>query len=113
MAIEPLAALFGNRTSAMILLYLQNYGEGTIAGITKTLEMNKNRVYVQLLRLEEAGILVGRSLGNQRVFTVNPRFLAKDELGRFLEKWLTSLDSQTFNRYFTERRRPRRTKKAL
>lgn len=113
MDIAALSALFGNKTCALILLYLQNYEEGTIAGIAKTLEMNKNRVYVQLLKLEEAGILVARSMGNQRVFSFNPRFFLKQELGRLLAKWLSNLKPDEMSKYFTERRRPRRTKKPL
>ena len=113
MDIAPLTALFGNKTSALILLYLQNYSEGTIAGISKTLEMNKNRVYVQLLKLEKAGILTARSMGNQRIFAVNPRFFLKQELARLLEKWLSNLEPNQFDKYFAERRRPRRTNKPL
>jgi DNA-binding IclR family transcriptional regulator len=113
MELTPVVALFGNKTSALILLYLQNYREGSIAGIARAFAMNKNRVYVQLLKLEKAGLLVARSFGNQRVFSINPRFVAKDELAKLLEKLLRTMDEDEFDKYFAERRRPRRTKKAL
>jgi DNA-binding transcriptional ArsR family regulator len=113
MELSPAVGLFGNKTSALILLYLQNYGEGNIAGIARAFSMNKNRVYSQLLKLEKNGLLVARSMGNQRIFSINPRFVAKDELARLLEKLLRTLDDSDFDKYFAERRRPRRTKKAL
>lgn len=106
-----LETLFGNETAAKILLYLANYGEGSIAAIGKSFGMHKNRVYTQLLRLESGGILVGRTSGNQRIFSFNPRFILRKELVSFLQKWLNSLPREEFDQFFAERRRPRRTGK--
>ena len=108
-----LEALFGNQTVAKLLLYLENYGEGTPSGIARTFQMNKTRVYRQLLRLEAGDILVARSSENLRIFTINPRLLVKRDLKAILRKYLNAMPKSEFDKYFSERRRPRRTGKNL
>lgn len=105
--------LFGNETSAQILLYIQNYGEGTPSGISKSFGMGKMRVYKQLIRLEDAGILVARDVGNQRMFSFNTRMIILEEIKNLLQKYLTTMPDDAFNKTFAERRRPRRTGKKL
>ena len=106
-------ALFGNETSAKILLYLENYAEGTPSGIARTFDMNKNRIYTQLLRLESEGILVARKSENLRIFSFNPRLAFKLELKALLRKCLDLMPEKEFDRFFADRRRPRRTGKEL
>ena len=108
-----LNTLFGNETVARILLFIESYGEGTTSGIARTFEMNKTRVYQQLLKLEEGGVLVARTQDNLRVFSINPRLLYRAELKSLLRKNLDHLPRTEFDRYFGGRRRPRRTGKAL
>jgi len=67
----------------------------------------------QLLKLENGGIIVGRDVGNLRMFTFNPRHPLREPLGIFLEQVLTLLPEAEKERYFRQRRRPRRTGKAL
>lgn len=105
--------LFGNETSAKILLYIANYEQGSPSGIAATFDMNKMRVYKQMIRLEDAGIIVGRAMGNQKVFSINPRLLFKDELLKLLKKQLDLLPEAEIDKYYSQRRRPRRTGKEL
>lgn len=105
--------LFGNETAAKVLMYIVNYGEGTPSGIATGFSTTKNKVYKQLLRLEEAGVLVARSLGNQRLFSINPRLVVKKELEALLRKMVMNLSEDEFNKVYAQRRRPRRTGKEL
>jgi hypothetical protein len=48
-------ALFGNRTAACVLLFLQCYGEGHAQRIVKTFDFGLNMAMRQLNRLEGTG----------------------------------------------------------
>lgn len=106
-------ALFGNKVAEKCLLYIANYGEGHINGIAKTFALSPSQVERQLKRLETGGILVNRSVGNTKMFSLNPRFAARGELTELLEKILALLPESETEKYFRERRRPRRTGKQL
>lgn len=106
-------ALVGNKTAEKVLLYIANYGDGHTSGIAQTFELPKSQVRNQLLKLENAGILVGRSMGNMRVFQINPRCAYKKELEMLLEKILSLVSRQERDLYYRQRRRPRRTGKKL
>jgi predicted transcriptional regulator len=62
-----LEAIFGNRTAASVLLFLQCYGEGHALRIAKTFGFGLNMTQRQLKRLEEEGVLVSRLVGNIRL----------------------------------------------
>ncbi|MEK6628670.1 MAG: winged helix-turn-helix domain-containing protein [Bdellovibrionota bacterium] len=103
----------GNQTAEKVLLYIINYGEGHTSGIAQTFELPKSQVRKQLVRLEAGGVLVGRSVGNIRMFQINPRCPYKKELENFLEKILSLVSRPDQEKYYRQRRRPRRTGKAL
>jgi predicted transcriptional regulator len=105
--------LLGNRTAENVLLYIVNYGEGHTSGISQTFNLSKSQVHKQLTKLENAGILVARNVGNLRMFQINPRCLYKNELETLLEKILSLLPDNEIEKYFRQRRRPRRTGKKL
>lgn len=108
-----LRTLFGTETAAKILCYIVTYDRGTPSGIARTFGMSKNRVYTQLLRLESGGILVATSLGNQRLFELNPRCVFKGELSALVEKYISGLPQDEIDAYYAQRTRPRRTGKEL
>jgi hypothetical protein len=68
-----LAALFGNRTAACVLLFLQSYGEGHAMRIAETFGFGLNMTQRQLKRLEGEGVLLSRRVGNVRLFSFNQR----------------------------------------
>ena len=80
-----LDALFGNRTAACVLLFLQCYGEGHAQRIAKTFGFGLNMTQRQLKRLEEQGVLVSRRLGNMRLFSFNERNPTVRNLRKLLE----------------------------
>ncbi|QFZ91267.2 ArsR family transcriptional regulator [Synechococcus elongatus] len=108
-----LEAIFGNRTAAWVLLFLQSYGEGHALRIAKTFGLGLNMTQRQLKRLEEAGVLISRRVGNVRLFSFNERNPTVRNLQPFLEAELSSLPEETQQQYFRQRQRPRQTGKPL
>lgn len=106
-------ALFGNRVAEFCLLYIANYGQGHIRGIAKTFGISPGQVRLQLERLEAGGILVNQFAGRTKLFRINPRLAIKAELTEMLEKILALVPDEDNEKYFRERRRPRRTGKSL
>ncbi len=105
--------LLGNKTAEKVLLYIVNYDEGHTSGIAQTFDLSKSQVRKQLIRLENGGILVGRSVGNLRMFQLNSRCPYKKELESLLEKVLSLIPKVELEKYYRQRRRPRRTGKDL
>jgi hypothetical protein len=108
-----LQSLLGNHTAERVLLYIANYGEGHTSGIAQTFSLPKSQVRKQLLRLEAGGVLVGRSVGNIRMFQINPRYPVRQELEALLAKALLLTPRTETDKYFRQRRRPRRTGKTF
>lgn len=106
-------ALFGNNVVEFCLLYIVNYGEGHIRGIARTFDISQGQVQRQLEKLELGGILVSQFSGNTKNFRINPRLAIKAELTDLIEKMLTLMPEEETNKYYRERRRPRRTGKKL
>lgn len=106
-----LEALFGNRTAAWTLLFLQAYGEAYAKSVADTFQISVNLVQSQLKRLEESGLLVSRTIGRTRLFTWNPSSPSARDLQSFLQSELERLPKDITQQYFRQRRRPRRTGK--
>lgn len=105
--------LFGNEIAELCLLYIQNYGDGHIRGIANTFGVLPRRVQLQLEKLEADGILVSQFVGTTKRFKFNPRLAIKNELAALLERILELVPEEQTRQFFRERRRPRRTGKAL
>lgn len=106
-------ALFGNAVAEQCLLYIVNYGEGHIRGIATTFDVSPGQVKPQLEKLEAEGILVSQFTGNTKNFRINPRLAIRVELVSLIEKMLALMPAEDTEKFFRERRRPRRTGKAL
>lgn len=108
-----LAALFGNRTAACVLLFLQSYGEGHAMRIADTFGFGLSMTQRQLRRLEAEGVLLSRRVGNVRLFSFNERHATVRHLQRLLEAELELLPDVIQERFFRQRQRPRRSDKPL
>lgn len=109
-----LEGIFGNATAEKVLLYMEQYEEGYATAIAVTFDrIPLNMVQAQLERFERSGLLVSALKGRTRLFTWNPRYPFLEEVRALLRKALRSLPEQERQRYFTQRRRPRRTGKPL
>lgn len=108
-----LEAVFGNRTAAAVLLFLENYGSGHANRMARTYDIPVYSVQKQLQKLEAAGVLVSRTVGRTRVFEFNARNPMTARLRQFLAAELKALPRSITTEYFRERQRPRRSGKPL
>lgn len=108
-----LEAIFGNRTAALTMLFIENYNSGYANIISTQFSIPVNAVQKQLIKLESAGVLISRTVGRTRVFEFNPRNPTAKRLREFLDAELKALPEDITKKYFRERQRPRRTGKTL
>ena len=109
---QMLESIFGNRSAAQCLLFLEAYGAGHPSRIAATFGTPRNQIYLQLKRLEANGILVSKVIGRSRVFEFNPLSPTVRNLRAFLAAELELLSPAESEAYFTQRQRPRRIGKA-
>jgi DNA-binding IclR family transcriptional regulator len=91
-------------------MYLENYGKGYAAEIARTFDMSLSQAQSQLRKFEDLGFLVSRREGSARVFYFN-RNPSADSLRTFLRTSLERIPEATLERFYRQRRRPRRTGK--
>lgn len=108
-----LEAIFGSRSAAQTLLFLEAYGSGHPARIAETYGVSPNPIYRQLRRLEADGVLLSRTVGRTRVFEFNTRNPTVRNLREFLAAELELLPESDQKTYYRQRQRPRRTGKRL
>ena len=108
-----LEAIFGNRSAAQTLLFLEAYGSGYALRIADTYDVPVSSIQRQLGRLEASGVLVSRKIGAARVFEFNQRNPSVKNLRAFLEAELDALPEDVTEAFYRQRRRPRRTGKRL
>jgi len=108
-----LEKIFGSATAEKVLLYMTAYGEGYATGIAKTFHIPLNMVQKQLARFEEAGLIVSTLKGRTRLYTWNPRYPFLKEFKALMEKVFQFVPQEEKERYYLERRRPRRKGKPL
>lgn len=106
----PLITLFGSKAAYQVLMFLENYGRGYAAEIARTFGISLSQAQNQLRKFEEAGILVSRREGASRVYYFN-RSPVVDALRDFLRAAIERLPEATIQKFYRERRRPRRTGK--
>ena len=106
-----LRAVVASRAAERTLLYLQNYGEGYALGIARTFGMSPSQVSKQLTKFEDSGFLVSRPIGRARVYYWNKRNPLVGDLRRLLQSALELLPDEEIQRYYRQRRRPRRKEK--
>lgn len=106
-----LDAIFGTRSAAQSLLFIEAYGAGHASRIATTFGVPQTGIYRQLRRLEAEGVLVSRAVGRTRVFEFNTRSPTVRRLREFLTAELEALPDAETKQYFRQRQRPRRTGK--
>lgn len=110
---NALEALFGNRTAALLMLYLHHYGEAYGTAAARDLGLSLSPVQRQLDRFEGGGWLVSRLVGKTRVYTFNPKHPATPRLKDLVAVFHESLSAEERERLFAARRRPRRRGKPV
>lgn len=103
---------FGGWTRTRVLLSLSLLEESYPRELARTLEAPPSGVLKALRSLERDGLVAGRNVGRTRVFRLNPRYFAIEDLQRYLRR-LTEPEDELRERVARLRRRPRRTGKAF
>lgn len=110
---SPLAALFGNRTAAKLMLYLFHYEEVYPTGAARDLDVSLSPVQRQLEKFEAAGLLVSRLVGGTRVYIFNPKHPATQSLRELIRVFYEAMSLKEREKMFRTRRRPRRRGKPV
>jgi hypothetical protein len=108
-----LEAIFGSRSAAQALLFIEAYGSGHPARIAATYDVSPTPIYRQLRRLEADGVLLSWLVGRTRLFDFNTRNPTVRDLRTFLAAELELMPEEEVKAYYRQRQRPRRTGKRL
>jgi DNA-binding transcriptional ArsR family regulator len=103
---------FGGKTRTRVLLALGLLSESYPRELARLLDTSLYGVQEALKGLEVDGIVAGRSAGRTRLFKLNPRYFAYQDLRRYLLR-LAEPELELKKRIGDLRRRPRRTGKPL
>jgi DNA-binding MarR family transcriptional regulator len=112
MKVKTSSSPFGSRTRTRTLLALTLRGESYGREIARLLGVSLSVVQKAIRSLELDGLIVGRSVGRTRVFSLNPGYFARREL-RDLARRLAEHDDALMRALGALRTRPRRTGKPL
>ena len=112
MEVKTRSRPFGSEGRTQVLLALRLLLDSYPRELARVLGMPFSSVQKALRSLEKDGLVADRAVGRTRVFRLDPRYFAYDELQGFLLR-LTEPESELRSRVSALRRRPRRTAKPL
>ncbi len=110
MVIRPLSSPFGSRTRTRVLVAVRLLGSSYPRELGRLLAASPSLILKALHSLERDGLVAGRAVGRSRLYTLDPRYFAKDDLQRYLAR-LSEADVELRQRVAQLRRRPRWTGK--
>ncbi len=103
---------FGGQTRTRVLLALALLTQSYPRELARLLEVPVAGVQAALRGLERDGLVAGRLVGRTRLYDLNPRYFARDELRQYLVRLCQG--APDLNAAVTAlRRRPRRDGKPL
>ena len=103
---------FGSPSRTRVLKSLQLLGQSFPRELARVTRTSLAGIQKALLSLERDGLVVGRTMGRMRVFTLNPRYFASRELEALIDR-LAEADTELIASVAALRRRPRRSGKPL
>ena len=112
MVIKSLSSPFGSTTRTRVLVALRLLGSSFPRELARLLGASPSVILKALASLERDGLVAGRSLGRSRLYTVDRRYFAKDDLERYLSR-LAEADIALREEVARLRRRPRWARKPL
>ena len=101
---------FGGQVRTLVLLALGILDESFPRELARLLEVPLNGVQQALRGLELDGLVAARPAGRTRLYRLNPRYFAREELEGYLKR-LAEAETELVERTAQLRRRPRRTGK--
>lgn len=108
-----LASLLGSVNKERVLVYLAARGRGYARQIARFFDAPLYPVQNALDKLEGAGVLVSRDVGSTREYEFNPRYPARRELARLVDRALSLYPPALRDQLLQARSRPRRKGKPL
>lgn len=108
-----LASLLGSLNKERVLIYLAARGRGYSREIARFYEAPLFPIQKAVEKLEEAGVLVRRSVGSTREYEFNPRYPARAELKALVDRALALYPAALRDKLLLTRARPRRKGKPL
>mgnify|MGYP001572654505 CR=1 FL=1 len=112
MVVKTLSSPFGGQARTRVLVSLRLLESSFPRELSRILGVPVSAVSRALAGLERDALVVGRLVGRSRVYTLNPRYFANQELAAYLLR-LADADAELRRRTEQLRRRPRRTGKPL
>jgi DNA-binding transcriptional ArsR family regulator len=103
---------FGGKTRTLVLLALGVLEESFPRELARVFGTHLNGIQQAMKSLEADGLVSGRTVGRTRLFRLNPRYFARDELMAYLKR-LAAAEPEMRRRVANLRRRPRSTSKPL
>ena len=80
-----LCSIFGSKTAACVLLFVNKNKEAHAMKISKIFNFGLNQTQRQLKKFEEKGVLVSRKIGSVRLYSFNQRLPTVKNLRNFLD----------------------------
>ena len=108
-----LASLLGSVNKERVLVYLAARGKGYPREVARFYGSTLSPVQNAMDKLEAAGVLLSRPVGNAREYEFNPRYPARAELGGLVGRALDLYPPSLREKLVMSRARPRRRGKPL
>ncbi|MEZ4873394.1 MAG: winged helix-turn-helix domain-containing protein [Bdellovibrionales bacterium] len=108
-----LVEIFGNKTAAMVMLYLYHYGEAYPTGLAKDMGITLSQVQKQMDKFDQAGLLVSKKSGTVRIYQFNPKSPVARKVKELVKIFYDGMGIEEREKLFQVRRRPRRKGKPV
>ena len=103
---------FGGQARTLVLLALSLLDESFPRELARLLEVPLNGIQQALRGLEVDALVAARTAGRTRLYRLNPRYFAREELDVYLQR-LAGAETELAERTAQLRRRPRRAGKPV
>jgi sugar-specific transcriptional regulator TrmB len=107
-----LSSPFGGQARTRVLLALRLLETSYARELARVLDLPVSGVQAALRGLERDGLVAAQAAGRTRLYRLDPRYFAREELQRYLLR-LTEPERDLNEQVAKLRRRPRRTGKPL
>lgn len=108
-----LKPLLGSENAERVLIFILARKEGYATEISRFFETDLFGIQRQLDRMERGGVLVSRTAGRTRMYSLNPGYPFLAELNSLLDKAFSFYPEEMRSGLLLNRRRPRRREKPL
>ncbi|MBF0315990.1 MAG: winged helix-turn-helix transcriptional regulator [Oligoflexia bacterium] len=108
-----LEKIFGTKTASFTLLHLFHYGEIHARGLSREIAISLSSVQNQLIKFEEAGVVISKKIGTTRVYSFNKKSPLTKPLMELINVIHSNMSISDKELLFKERKRPRRSGKPV